>query len=104
MNHGPTSDAIHCPSGLFPRHDARMAELTEEINLAPTAREKAEAAESLLGEVSILLRCQDHDPRNLDCRLCRGFTELRRGAAELVRQAGRLEVHGGGARATRRPR
>jgi hypothetical protein len=104
MNNGPTSDAIHCPVGLFPRHDARMAELSEEINLASTVREKAEAAESLLGEVQVLLECEDHDQRNMDCRLCRGFTELRRGAAELVRQAGRLEVRGGQAREARRQR
>jgi hypothetical protein len=81
---------IRCPIGLFPRQEAEIARLTQEINRAPTAAEKAPWAQALMEAVDVLLACERYDEESLDCRLCRNFSELRRKTAALVVKAGRL--------------
>jgi hypothetical protein len=82
--------SIHCPIGLFPRQEEEVACLTQEINRARTAAEKAPWAQALIKAVDVLLACEQYDQESLDCRLCRNFSELRRKTAALVIKAGRL--------------
>jgi len=81
---------IRCPTGLFPRQEAEIARLTQEINQARTATEKAPWAQELIGAVEVLLACEEYDEADLHCRLCRNFSELRRKTAALVIKAGHL--------------
>jgi hypothetical protein len=81
---------IRCPIGLFPRQETEIARLTQEINRAPTAADKAAWAQALMEAVDVLLACEQYDEESLDCRLCRNFSELRRKTAALVVKAGRL--------------
>lgn len=84
--------SIRCPIGLFPRQEGEIARLTQEINQARTAAEKAPWAQALIEAVDVLLACEQYDEESLDCRLCRNFSELRRKTAALVVKAGRLDV------------
>ena len=83
--------SIHCPIGLFPRQEEEIARLTQAINQARTAAEKAPWAQALIETVDVLLACEQYDEGSMDCRLCRNFSELRRKTAALVVEAGRLE-------------
>jgi hypothetical protein len=83
--------SIHCPIGLFPRQEEEIARLTQEINQARTAAEKAPWAQELMEAVDVLLACEQYDEESMDCRLCRSFSELRRKTAMLVVKAGRAE-------------
>jgi hypothetical protein len=83
--------SIQCPIALFPRQEAEVARLTQAINQAPTAAEKAPWAQALIEAVDVLLACEQYDEESLDCRLCRNFSELRRKTAMLVVKAGRAE-------------
>jgi len=82
--------SIRCPSGLFLRQEAEVARLTQAINQARTAAEKTPYAQELMGAVDVLLACEAYDGQDLNCRLCRGFSELRRKTAGLVVKVGRL--------------
>ena len=86
--------SVQCPIGLFPRQEAQVAQLTEALNRAPTAAEKAPWAESLIQAVDVLLACEQYDAGRLHCRLCRNFSELRRKTAALVVKAGHLADRG----------
>jgi len=90
MNRREKRGEIHCPSGLFARLEARVAQLTEAMNRAGTAAGKAAMAEALLVEVDALLDCEQYDLDSADCRLCAGFAKLRRQTAALVVESGRL--------------
>jgi len=81
--------SVQCPIDLFPRQEAEVARLTEALNRAPTAAQKAPWAESLIQAVDVLLACEQYDAGRLHCRLCRHFSELRRKTAALVVKAGR---------------
>ena len=81
---------IRCPTGLFPRQEVEVARLTQAINRASTAAEKAPWAQELIETVGMLLACEEYDERSMHCRLCRNFSELRRKTAVLVIKAGRL--------------
>lgn len=83
--------SIYCPIGLFFRQEEEIARLTQEINQARTAAEKAPWAQALIETVDVLLACEQYDEGSMDCRLCRNFSELRRKTAALVVEAGRLE-------------
>ena len=100
----PAAAAIRCPVNLFSRYDTRIVELSEALNQAPTLREKFAAAESLLEDVNVLMACADYDERTVDCQLCRGFTQLRCGAAALVMQAGAAPSREARRAEPRRPR
>jgi Mor family transcriptional regulator len=82
--------SIHCPIGLFSGQEAEIARLTQEINQARTAAEKAPWAQALSEAVDVLLACEQYDEGSLDCRLCRNFSGLRRKTATLVVKAGHL--------------
>jgi hypothetical protein len=82
--------SIHCPIGLYPRQEEEINRLTQAINQAQTAAEKAPWAQALIEAVDVLLACEQYDERSMGCRLCRNFSELRRKTAALVIKAGRL--------------
>jgi len=82
---------IYCPISLFARQEAEIIRLTQAINQAPRAAEKAVWAQALIEEVDLLLGCEQYDEENLNCRLCRQFSELRRKTAALIVRAGQLQ-------------
>jgi hypothetical protein len=82
---------IHCPIDLFPRQETEVSRLTQAINQARTAADKAPWAEAMIETVDVLLACEAYDERSMDCRLCRQFSQLRRKTAEVVVKAGRLD-------------
>jgi len=83
---------IYCAIGLFSRQEEEINRLTQEINQARTAAEKAPWAQALIETVDVLLACEQYDEGSMDCRLCRNFSELRRKTAALVAKAERLDV------------
>lgn len=83
-------ESIRCPIGLFSEQEEEIERLTEAINRASTAAEKAPWAQELIEAVHVLLACEQYDEENVNCRLCRNFSELRRKTAGLVVKAGRL--------------
>lgn len=82
---------IRCPIGLFPQQEEEIGRLTQAINQARTAAEKAPWAQALAEATDVLLACQAYDPESLDCRLCRQFSELRHKTATLVVKAAGLD-------------
>jgi hypothetical protein len=91
MSPGEKRGRICCRAGLFHRQEARVSQLTEAINRAATAGEKAKAAEGIVEEVDVLLGCDEYDEGSVDCRLCRSLSGLRRQTGRLVVKAGRLD-------------
>jgi hypothetical protein len=87
-----TRASIQCPIGLFRRQEEEINRLTQEINQARTAAEKAPWAQAVMEAVDVLLACEQYDEQSLDCRLCRNFSELRHKTASLIVKAGRLDV------------
>lgn len=83
--------SIRCPIDLFSEQEAKIERLTEAINRAPTATEKAPLAQDLIEAVDVLLACEQYDEENVNCRLCRNFSKLRRKTAALVMKAGKLD-------------
>jgi hypothetical protein len=79
---------IQCPIGLFEPQEAKIAVLTRAINAARTASEKAPNARMLIDEVNVLLDCASYDRTNQNCRLCRGFSDLRLKTARLIVKIG----------------
>jgi hypothetical protein len=75
---------LRCPIGLFPKQEAEVTRLTQAINQASTATEKAPWAQELIETVGVLLACAEYDEGSVDCRLCRNFSGLRGKTASLV--------------------
>ncbi len=82
---------IQCPINLFPVQEEEIIQLTQAINQAPTAAQKAPYAQDLMAAVGVLLACETYDEGSLNCRLCRNFSQLRHKTASLVIKAGRLD-------------
>lgn len=87
---GSPAPSIVCPIDLFDRVEGEIQDLTAAINHAPTATEKAPLAGELRRAVSVLLECDAYDEDNVNCRLCRDFSELRDKTAAVVEQAAKL--------------
>ena len=79
---------IQCPVGLFEAQETKIEVLTEAINAANTASEKAPNARMLIEEVNVLLDCGSYDRANQNCVLCRSFSELRLKTASLIVKIG----------------
>lgn len=78
---------IDCP--VFLNQETEIKTLTERINKAQRAKEKAEIAQALLEEVNVLLNCQEYDDNRMDCINCWAVSNLRKKTAELVIKAGK---------------
>lgn len=85
-----SAHSIVCPIDLFARIETEVEDLTAALNRAPTAAEKAPLARDLRDKVALLLECRAYDEGNVNCRLCREFSELRDKTAALVEQAAKL--------------
>jgi hypothetical protein len=83
-----TEAKIRCPIGLFDPQEAKIEAVTKSINAARSASEKMPFVQDLIDEVSVLLECTSYDQANLNCGLCRGFSELRMETASLVMKVG----------------
>ncbi|MBL7183775.1 MAG: hypothetical protein ISS50_04920 [Anaerolineae bacterium] len=80
---------IRCPR--FSAQERICVGLTEQINAARTAVEKAARAEDLIEVVQELLDCEEYEEEeSLDCQYCRNVSLLRKKTAELVRKASAL--------------
>ena len=79
---------IVCPIDLFSKQEREINFLTHAINAAPSPAEKREPAQSVIEAVDVLLACESYDQGDLNCQLCRNFSELRRKVATLVFKAG----------------
>ena len=77
---------VHCPIGLYEKHDDEITCLTQAINLASTAVEMADAAHDLRVHASALLKCRAYDDNNMNCRICRDLTVWREKTASVVEQ------------------
>ena len=93
MSRAEGQASIHCPISLFSRQEGEITRLSQAIKQAPRAPEKAVWAHALVGAVDLLLSCEHYDEGNLNCRLCRQFSELRRKTAALIVKAGQLQEH-----------
>lgn len=90
MNEGPSRPGIECPIGLFGQVECEIEDITQAINRAPSAVEKASLAGALRAAVATLLDCNAYDENNTNCRLCREFSTLRDKTAAAIEQAARL--------------
>ena len=79
---------IQCPIDLFEPQEVKIKALTKAMNAAPNAVGKVRYAHELLDEVAVLLTCTSYDGANLNCDLCRSFSELRQRTASLIIKAG----------------
>lgn len=84
MSQSRSPDGIDCPIDLFPKQEREVVRLTQAINQARTAAEKARPAQALVETVDVLLDCAAYDADNVNCNLCRNFSELRRKTAQLI--------------------
>ncbi|MCG2769721.1 MAG: hypothetical protein L6435_15285 [Anaerolineae bacterium] len=75
---------ISCPR--FSAQERICVSLTERLNVARTAAEKAARAEELIEAVQELLDCKEYEEESLDCQYCRNVSLLRKKTAELVRK------------------
>lgn len=82
---------IECPVDLFPQQEKEIDRLTQLVNQAQGAAQKAQPALALIEAVQVLLACQFHDQENPNCRLCRNISQLRFKTYNLVVKAGRFE-------------
>lgn len=73
-----------CPIGLFERIEPEIQTITARMNQVSAPLEKAEFARGLLAKVERLLECESSDDGNLNCRMCRDVSNLRRQTATLI--------------------
>jgi hypothetical protein len=75
----------------FQKQEPAIKEITDEINVAQRAQEKAGFAEELKKEVDVLLSCPDYESQSLDCKNCHFISNLRKRTSNLIIKAKKLE-------------
>jgi len=75
----------------FQKQEPAIKEITDEINMAQRAQEKAGFAEELKKEVDVLLSCPDYESQSLDCKNCHFISNLRKRTSNLIIKAKKLE-------------
>lgn len=75
---------LRCPIALFEQVEPKMRSLTALINATSNVQDKAELARALMEQCETLLRCARFDESDMNCRLCRQFSTLRKKTAALV--------------------
>lgn len=85
-----TTSKIQCPIHLFEPQEVKIEALTKSINSARTVSEKMPFVRDLIDEVKVLLACESYDQANLNCGLCRSFSELRLQTANTIASAAAL--------------
>ncbi|MBU0701642.1 hypothetical protein KKE26_10210 [bacterium] len=73
---------INC--ALFQKQEIVIKDITIKINMSQGLQEKAKFAETLQGEVGVLLSCPDYDTKRLDCTNCHFIANLREKTAGLI--------------------
>lgn len=76
---------INCVT--FQKQEKVIKDITDKINMAKGAQEKAAYAEELQKEVNVLFSCPDYDKENFDCRNCHFIANLRKKTADLIIRA-----------------
>jgi len=79
---------INCPT--FQKQEPVIEEITAKINGAKGVLEKAEFAEELQKEVTVLLSCPDYNEESTDCSNCRFIANVRKRTTDLVIKAKKL--------------
>ena len=79
---------INCPT--FQKQEPVIEEITAKINGAKGVLEKAEFAEELQKEVTVLLSCPDYNEESADCSNCRFIATVRKRTTDLVIKAKKL--------------
>lgn len=74
--------SLNCP--IFQKQESIIKNITDRINMAKGAQEKARFAEELQEEADVLLSCSDYDSKRFDCSNCRFIANLRRKTANLI--------------------
>jgi hypothetical protein len=77
---------VHCPIGLYEKHDEEITRLTQAINRSSTAVEMGRAACDLRRHACVLLECRAYDDKNMNCRICRDLSGWREKTASVVEQ------------------
>lgn len=76
---------------IFQKQEPVIKEITDKINKAKGAQEKAGFADELQKEVNVLLTCVDYKDALLGCKNCRFIANLRKKTADLIIKAKELE-------------
>jgi len=79
---------INCPT--FQKQEPVIEEITAKINGVKGVLEKAEFAEELQKEVTVLLSCPDYNEESTDCSNCRFIANVRKRTTDLVIKAKKL--------------
>ena len=79
---------INCPT--FQKQEPVIEEITAKINGAKGVLEKAEFAEELQKEVTVLLSCPDYNEESTDCSNCRFIANVRKRTTDLIIKAKKL--------------
>ena len=79
---------INCPT--FQKQEPVIEKITAKINGAKGVLEKAEFAEELQKEVTVLLSCPDYNEESTDCSNCRFIANVRKRTTDLVIKAKKL--------------
>ncbi len=82
---------IECPIDKFEAAEREIKQLSAAINDASSPHEKGQLAHHLYEQVSTLLACRAYEPDNVNCRLCREISTLRRRTASLIEKAAALD-------------
>ena len=90
MNRNEASPRLDCRIGLFGQVEPDIEDITERINQAADVAEKARLAAELHHAVAPLLDCEAYDHNDVNCRLCREFSQLRGKTADMIQMAARL--------------
>jgi hypothetical protein len=77
---------VHCPIGLYERHDDEITRLTQAIDRSSSAVEIARAAHDLRQHACVLLKCRAYDDSNTNCRICRDLSVWREKTASVTEQ------------------
>jgi len=74
----------------FQKQELVIKDITDKINRAKGAQEKARFADELQKEVDVLLSCPDYDKGKVDCKSCHFIAKLRKKTADLIIKSKKL--------------
>lgn len=74
----------------FLKQEPLIEKLTNSINQAEDAKEKATHALDLQKEIQVLLECPDYKSNGIDCRSCHFLATVRKRTADLIILARKL--------------
>ena len=75
-------EKISC--SIFQKQERVIKDITNKINGAKDAQEKASFAQELQKEANVLLSCSDFKSESLDCESCHFIANLRKRTSEII--------------------